>query len=76
MVARSNGEGLEASNTLGRGKATERKDGEGKGTTGLNVSFSFPDIPAIPHTSSSVTFKPPLIKQVLVPGLLHRPGGF
>lgn len=42
MAARSNGEGLEASKTLGRGKATERKDGEGKGTTGLNVSFQFP----------------------------------
>lgn len=76
MEARSNGEGLGTSTTLRRGKATGRKDGEREGTTFLNMAFSFPHTPVIPHTSFSSIFKLPLVKQFLAPGFLRRPGGF
>lgn len=51
----SNGDRLGTASTLGRGKVTERKDRGRKGATFPNDSFSFPDIPAIHHTSSSST---------------------
>lgn len=57
----SNRDRLGTASTLGRGKAAERKDGGRKGVTFPNASFSFPDIPAIRHTSSS-TPKLPLVK--------------
>lgn len=71
----SNGDRLGTASILGRGKAAERKDRGRKGATFPSDSFSFPYLPAIPHTAPH---QPScfLLQSVLAPEAPHRPGGF